>query len=97
VSDREVELAAQLALRLTADTRSAQWIDYVFRIFTAMSRPLSTYVLEHLHELIRLVPGTSRGAFQRYLSALRASRHEFGPGEHFLIRRIEGLDPLISP
>ncbi len=97
VPEREVELAAQLALRLTEDTRSAQWIDYVFRIFTAMSRPLPTDVIEHLHELIRLVPGTSRGAYQRYLSALRACRHEFGPGEHFLIRRIEGLDPLISP
>ncbi|MEY2932322.1 MAG: hypothetical protein RL033_3071 [Pseudomonadota bacterium] len=97
VADREVELAAQLALRLTGDTRSAQWIDYVFRLFTAMSRPLPTDLIELLHELIRLVPGTSRVGFQRYLSALRASRHEFGPGEHFLIRRIEGLEPLISP
>jgi CheY-like chemotaxis protein len=96
-SEREIELAGKLALRLAEDTRSAQWIDYVFRVFTSMSRPLSTELLETLHELVRRIPGVSRGAFLRYLSALRACRHEFGPGEHFLIRRIEGLDPLICP
>jgi len=96
-SEREVELAAKLALRLSEDARTPHWIDYVFRIFTSVSRPLSTELIEQLHDLVRRVPDTSRSAYLRYLSALRACRHEFGPGEHFLIRRIEGLEPLISP
>jgi CheY-like chemotaxis protein len=96
-SEREIELAGKLALRLAEDTESAQWIDYIFRIFTSLSRPLSTDLIEHLHDLVRRVPHVSRSAFQRYLMALRACRHEFGPGEHFLVRRIEGLEPLISP
>jgi len=96
-SEREIELAGKLALRLAEDMHSPHWIDYVFRIYTSLSLPLSTELIEMLHDLIRAVPGTSRGAYQRYLSALRACRHEFGPGEHFLIRRIEGLQPLISP
>ncbi|HEU4577737.1 MAG TPA: response regulator [Polyangiaceae bacterium] len=96
-SDREIELAGKLALRLAEDLQSPHWIDYVFRVYTSLSQPLSTDLIELLHDLIRAVPGTSRGAYQRYLSALRACRHEFGPGEHFLIRRIEGLQPLISP
>jgi CheY-like chemotaxis protein len=96
-SEREIELAGKLALRLAEDRQSPHWIDYVFRVYTSLSRPLSTELIELLHDLIRAVPGTSRGAYQRYLSALRACRHEFGPGEHFLIRRIEGLQPLISP
>jgi CheY-like chemotaxis protein len=96
-SEREVELAAKLALRLSEDARSPHWIDYVFRIFTSVSRPLSTDLIEQLHDLVRRVPGINRSAYLRYLSALRACRHEFGPGEHFLIRRIEGLEPLISP
>jgi hypothetical protein len=96
-SELEIDLASKLALRLAEDMHSPHWIDYVFRVYTSLSRPLSTELIEMLHDLIRAVPGTGRGAYQRYLSALRASRHEFGPGEHFLIRRIEGLEPLISP
>jgi CheY-like chemotaxis protein len=96
-SEREIDLAGKLALRLAEDMHSPHWIDYVFRVYTSLSRPLSTELIEMLHDLIRAVPGTSRGSYQRYLSALRACRHEFGPGEHFLIRRIEGLQPLISP
>jgi CheY-like chemotaxis protein len=96
-SEPNLELAGKLALRLADDSQSAQWIDYLFRVFTSMSRPLSTYLIEQLHDLVRRVPGVSRSAYLRYLNALRASRHEFGPAEHFLIRRIEDLEPLIWP
>ena len=94
--ESEVELAGKLALRLATDTNAVQWIDYLFRVFTAVSRPLSPDLIEQLHDLIRRTPGVSRGGFLRYLGALRNCRHEFGPGEHFLIRRIEGLEPLLS-
>jgi hypothetical protein len=95
-AENEVELAGRLALRLATDTHAVQWIDYLFRIFTAASRPLSPDLIEQLHDLLRRTPGVSRGGFLRYLNALRACRHEFGPGEHFLIRRIEGLEPLLG-
>jgi CheY-like chemotaxis protein len=95
--ERDVELAGQLAIRLAAANRSAGWIDYLFRVFTAVSRPLSADVIEGLHDLMRRIHGVSHGGFVRYLSALRARRHEFGPGEHFLYRRIEGLEPLLLP
>ena len=95
-TENEVELAGKLALRLATDTNAVPWIDYLFRIFTAASRPLSPELIEQLHDLLRRTPGVSRGGFLRYLGALRASRREFGPGEHFLIRRIEGLEPLLS-
>jgi hypothetical protein len=96
-SDRDVELAGQLAIRLAAANRSPGWIDYLFRVFTAVSRPLSADVIEGLHDLMRRIQGVNHHGFVRYLSALRARRHEFGPGEHFLYRRIEGLEPLLLP
>ena len=95
-AEKEIELAGRLALRLATDTNTVQWIDYLFRLFTAVSRPLSADLIEQLHDLLRRAPGVSRNGFLRYLSALRACRHEFGPGEHFLIRRIEGLEPLLG-
>jgi CheY-like chemotaxis protein len=96
-SDRDLDLAGLLALRIAHDTGAAPWIDYVFRVFTGMSRPLSTDLIEQLVELIPRVSGVSRSAYLRYLTALRACRHEFGPAEHFLMRRIEDLEPLIWP
>jgi CheY-like chemotaxis protein len=96
LAEKEIELAGKLALRLATDTNAVQWIDYLFRLFTAVSRPLSPDLIEQLHDLIRRAPGVSRNGFLRYLSTLRACRHEFGPGEHFLIRRIEGLEPLLG-
>jgi len=95
-TENEVELAGKLALRLATDTNAVPWIDYLFRIFTAVSRPLPPELIEQLHDLLRRTPGVSRGGFLRYLGALRAARHDFGPSEHFLIRRIEGLEPLLS-
>jgi len=95
-AEKEVELAGKLALRLATDTNAVQWIDYLFRLYTAASRPLSSDLIEQLHDLMRRASGVSRNGFLRYLSALRACRHEFGPGEHFLIRRIEGLEPLLG-
>jgi hypothetical protein len=95
-AEKEIELAGKLALRLATDTNAVQWIDYLFRLFTAVSRPLSSELIEQLHDLMRRAPGVSRNGFLRYLSALRACRQEFGPGEHFLIRRIEGLEPLLG-
>lgn len=96
LAEKEIELAGKLALRLATDTNAVQWIDYLFRLFTSVSRPLSPDLIEQLHDLIRRAPGVSRNGFLRYLSTLRACRHEFGPGEHFLIRRIEGLEPLLG-
>ena len=96
-TDRDLDLAGRLALRIAEDMQAAPWIDYVFRVFTSMSRPLSTDLIERLQELIPRLPGVSRSAYPRYLNALRACRHEFGPPEHFLVRRIEDLERLIWP
>ncbi|HVZ36878.1 MAG TPA: hypothetical protein VG963_30845, partial [Polyangiaceae bacterium] len=95
--DGQVELAGRLALRLAEVTRTAAWIDYVFRLFTGVNRPLSSDSIEALHELMRRIPGVNHSGFARYLIALRACRHEFSPGDHFLYRRIESLEALLAP
>ena len=96
-SERDAEAAAMLASRLAEETRQPPWIDYVFRLFLTLGRPLPPMLIERLHTLIRQVPGVSRATFREYVDMLRASEQGWGVAEQFLLRRIEGLEPLFGP
>ncbi len=96
-SEKDTEAAALLASRLAEETLQPLWIDYVFQLFLTLGRPLPPLLIERMHTLIRLVPGASRGAFREYVDMLRASQRCLGAAEHFLLRRIEGLEPLFGP
>jgi hypothetical protein len=89
-------MAVTLATRLAEETRSPVWIDYIFQVFTALRRPLSSTIIERLQDLMRKVPGASGSAFRAYLAVLEASQDRFNPAEQFLVHRIEGLEPLVS-
>jgi CheY-like chemotaxis protein len=93
---KDAYMAVTLAARLAEETLSPRWIDYMFHVFTALRRPLGSTVVEHLHELMRRVPGASVSAFRAYLEVLEACQDRFNPAEQFLMRRIEGLKPLLS-
>jgi hypothetical protein len=86
-----------LASRLAEETQQPSWVDYVFRLFLTLGRPLPPTLIERLHTLIRQLPGASRSAFREYVDMLRASQQGLGVAEQFLLRRIEGLEPLFGP
>lgn len=96
-TEDDFERAITLATRLATQLRSPRWIDYVLEAFMALRRPLGAHLVELLHDLMRQVPGASLCTFREYLSVLKATQHELKPAEQFLIRRIEGLEPLIAP
>lgn len=96
-SEKDAEAAAMLASRLAEETRQPPWIDYVFQLFLTLGRPLPPPLIERLHTLIRQVPGVSRATFREYVDMLRASERGWGVAEQFLLRRIEGLEPLLGP
>jgi type III secretion system (T3SS) inner membrane Yop/YscD-like protein len=93
---QDAELAAKLAVRLADQTRDARWIDYVFRVWGALRRPLPASIGEQLHVLVRQLPGTSLAGFRAYTSVLRAAYPQLSPAEQFLVRRVEGLEALLS-
>ncbi len=94
-ASKDTELAVKLAVRLADETRDARWLDYVFRIFSALRRPLPASISEQLHVLVRQLPGTSLAGFRAYASVLRSSYAQFTPAEQFLVRRVEGLEALL--
>jgi CheY-like chemotaxis protein len=93
-SAKDGETAALLAIRLAEEAREPGWIDYVMRLFRELGRPLPSSAIERLHAPLRQLNGFSRGLFHEYLEMLRSSQRLLGAADQFLIRRIEGLEPL---
>jgi CheY-like chemotaxis protein len=89
----EVDAAVGFALRLAEASGSGEWVDYVFRLYTALRHPLPPALIERLYSLLRTTSGVSVVLFRHYLAALRTIG--LGPADQFLVRRIQGLEQLI--
>jgi hypothetical protein len=94
-SAKDSETAALLAIRLAEGASEPRWIDYVVRLFRELGRPLPSSAIERLHSPLRQLSGISRGLFHEYVEMLRSNQRLLGAADQFLIRRIEGLEPLL--
>ncbi|MET0413506.1 MAG: hypothetical protein ABW217_19510, partial [Polyangiaceae bacterium] len=74
---------------------NGEWIDYVFRLYTALREPLEPVLIERLYSLLRTTTGVSSVLFRHYLSALRTVGDRLSPADQFLVKRIQGLEPLV--
>ena len=95
VPSDELEMIVAVAMRFAESTRDGTWVNYVFRLFTALRRPLPSATVDRLYTLLRHVSNTSLTTFRAYTGALQAQRARLGPREQYLVRRIQGLEPLI--
>lgn len=92
----DIDLAVSLALRIAESSHGGEWIDYLFELFAALSKPMSQEVIDSLYRLIPEAHGAKMACFRRYADTLLARQDRFGPGERFLVRRIQGLEtPLM--
>jgi hypothetical protein len=92
----EVDAAVGFALRLAEASGTGEWLDFVFRLYTALRQPLPPAVIERLYSLMRTTTGVSIVLFRHYLAALRTLGDRLGPADQFLVRRIQGLEQLIA-
>jgi CheY-like chemotaxis protein len=97
LSPADSDMAIGLALRLAEVNRAARWIDYVFRLSTALHCALPPGVIERLYALMRQMPGATLGGFREFLPVLRACQDNLTPAEQLVIDRLEGLEPLMRP
>jgi hypothetical protein len=90
-SKLDVSLATDLPLRIAEATRTGEWIDYVFQLFTLLERPLQSEVVERLYRIVPDSQGVRMTCYRAYLDALARAADRLGPQERFLVRRIQGL------
>ncbi|MGB8222511.1 MAG: FHA domain-containing protein [Polyangiales bacterium] len=88
--------ATTYALRLAEALRDTKWIDWVFRIHTASERLMEAETIETLHNLVRSNKYSKPRYLRAYLEVIQSRAATYGAAERFLVRRLEGLEQVIS-
>lgn len=90
------ESAAKYAARLGGATTRGAWVDYVFELYKRLKKPIAAPVVDELYTVVRKAKNIDLPMVRGYLADLRAASATHGPTEQFLVKRIEGLERLVS-
>ena len=88
--------ATSYALQLAQGLKATKWIDWVFRIHTATGRLMEAETIETLHNLVRNNNYSSPQFLRAYLHVVQNRAGEYGASERFLLRRLEGLEQVVT-
>jgi CheY-like chemotaxis protein len=95
-TDRDdVEMAAILAARLAASSGDGRWLDYVFRLFTALSRLVPGRAIDEIYEGLHRSSGANPYALELYISGLEFQSRGYDATERCLLRRIQHCRGLL--
>jgi pSer/pThr/pTyr-binding forkhead associated (FHA) protein len=87
--------ACHYALEIAATTGSGRWLDFVFRVHTALKAPCPQEIVDRLYAIIRKVRQPSLTDYRAYIETLHDRQADFGPAERFLLGRLEGLESVM--
>jgi FHA domain-containing protein len=90
------ESAAKYAARLGGATTRGTWVDYVFELYKRQKKTIPAAVIDELYTVVRKAKNIDLPMVRGYLAEMRAAAPTHGPTEQFLIKRIEGLERLVS-
>lgn len=71
LDEAEAEVASLVALHMAKATRDATWLDYVFRLYSALRLPLPEDLVDHLRDALLGVRQPDVPSFRAYLESLR--------------------------
>ncbi len=91
-----VDQAARFSAKLATATGKGTWADYVIELYAAQKRPVPAPVIDELYNALRRVASIDIGRLRDYIEALKGEVSTYGPGERFLIQRLEGLERLAA-
>ena len=87
--------AAQYAVKLAAATGKAAWLDFAFRLYSALRETIPLPIVDEMYTVLRHVRGIDRELLRGYIDALHA-RLELSVPERFVLQRLEGLERLAA-
>jgi len=96
LTDEEFEKASNYAYQIATLTKKGKWLDYVFRLHGAHERLMEGEMVNHLYDSIGKLNGATRTRLRDYVASLQEAATGYAPGEKFVLKRIEGLEALIS-
>jgi len=96
VAPETLERASDYALKLASATSNGRWVDFIFRLHTAIGRPCPGTVVDELYTVLRKVKTVNLPVLRDYIEGLRELSGSLGPADRFLLNRIEGLERLAA-
>ncbi|HEX7666099.1 MAG TPA: hypothetical protein VF407_16340, partial [Polyangiaceae bacterium] len=91
-----VDQAARFSAKLATATGKSTWADYVIELYSAQKRPPPAAVIDELYTAMRRVTAMDLPRLREFIEALKRDVNAFGPGERFLIQRLEGLERVAA-
>ena len=91
-----VDQAARFSAKLATATGKGTWADYVVELYSAQMRPIPAPVIDELYNALRRVASVDLHRLRSYIESLKADASSYGPGDRFLIQRLEGLERLAA-
>ena len=91
-----VDQAARFSAKLATATGKGTWADYVVELYSAQMRPIPAPVIDELYNALRRVASVDLQRLRSYIESLKADASSYGPGDRFLIQRLEGLERLAA-
>jgi hypothetical protein len=91
-----VSQATGFALRLAESLSRTRWIDWTFRIHEATGRLMDAEVIDRLYDVVRKARYDDARPLRAYLAVVRRSATSMSAADRFLLKRLEGLERVIS-
>lgn len=92
----QLQQATHFALKLAEQLTRPNWIDWTFRIHEATRQLMAADTIDHLYELVRKTRHDDARALRAYLDVMRSKAQAMSAAERFLLKRLEGLERVIS-
>ncbi|MEO8797210.1 MAG: FHA domain-containing protein [Polyangiaceae bacterium] len=91
-----VDQAARFSAKLATATGKSTWADYVIELYAAQKRPCPAVVIDELYTAMRRVTTMDLPRLRELIEVLKRDINSFGPGDRFLIQRLEGLERVVA-
>ncbi len=86
--------AARYALKLSAATGKANWVDFAVRLYRALAQPMPLPIVDEMYTLVGRLRGLDRALLRDYVDSLRLVAESLSPTERFVLQRLEGLERM---
>jgi len=96
ISSETAERASEYSLKLAIATSNGRWVDYIFRLYTALGRMCAGSIVDELYTVLRKVKAVNLPVLREYLDRLHERTANLGPADRFLLSRLEGLERLAA-
>ena len=91
IAESDARMGALVALHLASGSGDSAWLDYAFRLYSALPAPLPLELIERLREVLASLRPRKLPSFRRYAELLELRREDFDTGQRGLVTQLCAL------